>query len=47
MRKNVPKTLDQLNALKFTKHLVNVQKFTKHLVKSYLQKGIKHDILTN
>ena len=36
-----------VNALKFTKHLVNVQKFTKHLVKSYLQKGVKHDILTN
>ena len=39
MRKNLPKTLDQLifcyylvNVLNFTKHLVNVHKFTKHLV---------------
>ena len=26
MRKNLPKTLDQLNILKFTKYLVNVHK---------------------
>ena len=39
MRKNLPKTLDQLifckytlNLRKFTKYLVNVLKFTKYLV---------------
>ena len=54
MRKNLPKTLDQLifckytlNALKFTKYLVNVHKFTKYLVNSYHQKGVKHYVLTN
>ena len=54
MRKNLPKTLDQLifckytlNALKFTKYLVNVHKFTKSLVNSYHQKGTKHYVLTN
>ena len=54
MRKNLPKTLDQLifckctlNDLKFTKHLVNVHKFTKYLVNSYHQRGVKHYVLTN
>ena len=54
MRKNLPKTLDQLifckctlNALKFTKYLVNVHKFTKYLVNSYHQKDVKHYVLTN
>ena len=54
MRKNLPKTLDQLifckcalNDLKFTKHLVNVHKFTKYLVNSYHQKDVKHYVLTN
>ena len=39
MRKNLPKTLDQLifcknlvNFLKFTKYLLNVPKFTKYLL---------------
>ena len=54
MRKNLPKTLDQLifckylvNVLKFTKHLVNVLKFTKYLVNSYHQRDVKHYGLTN
>ena len=54
MRKNLPKTLDQLifcyylvNVLKFTKYLVNVPKFTKYLVNSYHQKGVKHCVLIN
>ena len=49
MRKNLPKTLDQLifckylvNFLKFTKYLVNVHKFTKYLAYSCHQKGVKH-----
>ena len=54
MRKNLPKTLDQLifckytlNVPKFTKHLVEVHKFTKYLVNSYHQKDVKHYVLTN
>ena len=54
MRKNLPKTLDQLifgkytlGVLKFTKHLVNVIKFTKYLVNSYHQRDVKHYGLTN
>ena len=54
MRKNLPKTLDQLifckymlNVPKFTKHLVKVHKFTKYLVNSYHQKDVKHYVLTN
>ena len=54
MRKNLPKTLDQLifgkytlNLSKFTKNLVNVLKFTKYLVNSYHQKDVKHYVLTN
>ena len=54
IRKNLPKTLDQLifckhtlNILKFTKYLVNVLKFTKYLVNSYHQKDVKHYVLTN
>ena len=54
MRKNLPKTLDQLifckclvNIVKFTKYLVNVPKFTKYLVNSYNQRGVKHYVLTN
>ena len=54
MRKNLPKTFDQLifckytlNVLKFTKYLVNVHKFTKYLVNSYHQRGVKHYVLTN
>ena len=54
MRKNLPKTLDQLNihqylvnVLKVTKYLVNVPKFAKYLVNSYHQKGVKHYVLTN
>ena len=54
MRKNLPKTLDQLifckytlNVPKCTKHLVEVHKFTKYLVNSYHQKDVKHYILTN
>ena len=54
MRKNLPKTLDQLkfgkytlNVLQFTKYLVNVPKFTKYLVNSYHQRGVKHNVLTN
>ena len=54
MRKNLPKTLDQLifckylvNIVKFTKYLVNVPKFTKYLVNSYHQRGVKHYVLTN
>ena len=54
MRKNLPKTFDQLlfckylvNVLTFTKYLVNIDKFIKHLVNSYHQKGVKHYVLTN
>ena len=54
MRKNLPKTLDQLifckcklNVLKFTKYLVKVHKFTKYLVNSNQQKDVKHYVLTN
>ena len=54
MRKNLPKTLDQLifckytlNVLKSTKYLVNDHKFTKYLVNSYQQKGVKHYDFTN
>ena len=54
MRKNLPKTLDQLifyqylvNVLKFTKYLEDVPKFTKYLVNSYHQRGVKHYVLTN
>ena len=48
MRKNLPKTFDQLiNVLKFNKYLVNVPKFTKYLVNSYHQKGVKHHVLTD
>jgi len=54
MRRNLPKTLDQLifgkyilNLIKFTKYLVNVLKFTKYLVNSYHQKDVKHYVLTN
>ena len=32
MRTNLPKTLDQLILVNFTKYLVNVLKFTKYLV---------------
>ena len=54
MRKNLPKTLDQLifckylvNIVKLTKYLVNVPKFTKYLVNSYHHKVVKHYVLTN
>ena len=54
MRKNLPKTLEQLifgkytlGVLKFTKYLVNVPKFTKYLVNSYYQRGVKHYVFTN
>ena len=54
MRKNLPKTLDQLifckylvNIVQFTKYLVNIPKFTKYLVNSYNQRGVKHYVLTN
>ena len=47
MRKNLPKTLDQLNILKFTIDLVNVHKTIKILVNSYRQKDVKQYILTN
>ena len=54
MKKNLPKTLDQLifckylvNVLKFTKCLVNVHKFAIYLAYSYHQKGVKHYVLTN
>ena len=54
MRKNLPKTLDQLifckytlNTLKSTKYLVNVHKFTKYLVNSYHQICVRQYIFTN
>ena len=50
MRKNLPKTLDQLIFCKYTlvfstKYLVNVPTFTKYLVNSYHQRGVKHTFL--
>ena len=42
MRKNLPKTLDQLI---FCKYTLVFSRFTKYLVNSYQQRGVKHYIL--